>query len=63
MTVPIIKVGTQYLCLIQKVEGNKAKQTLMMEVDFERLVKPENVKSNELLAENSSDPKPSTQYE
>jgi protein-L-isoaspartate O-methyltransferase len=57
MTVPIIKDGTQYLCLIEKVEGNKAKQTLMMEVDFKRLVKSEDDKANDLPAEDASDPK------
>lgn len=51
MTVPIIKDGTQYLCLIEKIEGNKAKQTLMMEVDFERLVKSEDVKKNDQPSE------------
>lgn len=56
MTVPIIKDGTQYLCWIEKVEGNKAKQTLMMEVDFERLVKSEDDKANDLPAEDASDP-------
>jgi len=50
MTVPIIKDGSQYLCLIEKVEGNKAKQTLMMEVDFELLKKSDELKSNEKAA-------------
>ncbi len=53
MTVPIIKDGTQYLCLIEKVEGNKAKQTLMMEVDFERLIKKEKVNENDKPSDDS----------